>query len=125
MTDHNPIMLITSSGSQPVDDALCGLIGIFELCFPGRIRAYYAEGSYADRTAITSSDIDLVLIFKDRFADENEAAAARKLGAYCASLSAFELDFEIIDEQQADRSAFPTLKLASMLLYGDDIRDQL
>ena len=63
MADHNSILLSTSSGSQSVDDALCGLIGIFELRFPGRVRAYYAEGSYADRTAISTSDIDLVLIF--------------------------------------------------------------
>jgi hypothetical protein len=124
MTDHNPIILSTSSGSQAVDNALCGLIGIFELHFPGRITAYYAEGSYADRTAIATSDIDLVLIFKGRFVAE-EASTARQLGAYCASLSAFELDLDIIDEQQAARSAFPTLKLASVLLYGEDIREQL
>jgi hypothetical protein len=124
MTDRNQIELSTSSGSQSADDALRGLIGVFELHFPGRIRAYYAEGSYADRTAITSSDIDLVLIFKDHFVD-GEAAAARQLGVYCASLSAFELDLEIIDERQATRNAFPTLKLASVLLYGEDIRDRL
>jgi hypothetical protein len=63
-------MLSTSSGSQSADNALRGLIGIFEMLFPGRIRAYYAEGSYADRTAIASSDIDLVLIFKNSFVDE-------------------------------------------------------
>ena len=125
MTDHTPILLSISSGSQSADRVLQGLISIFELRFPGRIRAYYAEGSYADRTAIATSDIDLVLIFKHRFVDEDEAGAARQLGAYCASLSAFELDLEIIDEQHAARSAFPTLKLASVLLYGEDIRDQL
>jgi hypothetical protein len=125
MTDHNPILLSTSSGSQSADNALRGLIGVFELHFPERIRAYYVEGSYADRTAISTSDIDLVLIFKHRFVDDDEIGAARQLGAHCASLSAFELDLEIIDEQQADRGAFPTLKLASVLLYGEDIRDRL
>jgi len=125
MIDRNPIQLSTSSGSQFADDALQGLIRIFEMRFPGRIRAYYAEGSYADRTAITTSDIDLVLIFKDRFVDEAERGMARRLGGYCASLSAIEFDLEIVDEQQARRNAFPTLKLASVLLYGTDIRDQL
>jgi predicted nucleotidyltransferase len=125
MTDHNPILLSTSSGSQSADNALRGLIGIFEMRFPGRIRAYYVEGSYADRTAISTSDIDLVLIFKHRFVDDDEIGAARRLGAYCANLSAFELDLDITDEQQAARNAFPTLKLASVLLYGEDIRDRL
>jgi hypothetical protein len=125
MPDHNPILLSTSSGSQSADNALRGLIGIFEMLFPGRIRAYYAEGSYADRTAIAASDIDLALIFKNSFVDEDEAGAARRLGACCARLSAFELDLDIIDEEHAGRGVFPTIKLASVLLYGEDIRDRL
>jgi hypothetical protein len=47
MMNHHPIRLITSSGSQSVDDALCGLIGSFETRFPGRIRAYHVEGRRA------------------------------------------------------------------------------
>jgi carbamoyltransferase len=73
------------------------LIGSFERSFPGRLRVYYAEGSYADRTAIAASDIDLVLIFKNSFVDEDEAGAARRLGACCACLSAFELDLDYFD----------------------------
>jgi hypothetical protein len=119
------LSLVTSSGSQPADQALCALIDTFETRFPGRIKAYYVEGSHADRSAIATSDIDLVLIFKDRFVDRAERSAARQVGADYASVSACELDLEIIDEQQAVRSAFPTLKLASMLLYGEDIRERL
>ena len=125
MMDYNPIILSTSSGSQPVDDALRGAIGIFEMVFPGRIRAYYVEGSYADRSAVATSDIDLAIVFKGRFADEDEAGAARQLGAFCADLSAFELDLEIIDETQAARGVFPSVKLASVFLYGEDIRERL
>ena len=119
------LTLTTSSGRARVDDALRGLIGIFETVFPERIRAYYVEGSYADRTAIATSDIDLVIVFKDRFVDEEQAGAARRLGTFCAALSGFELDLDIIDEEHAGRGAFPTLKLASALLYGQDIRGQV
>jgi predicted nucleotidyltransferase len=117
MINYNPIQLITSSGSQSADDAVCGLIGIFEMRFPGRIRAFYAEGSYADRTAIASSDIDLIVIFKDRFADKDEAGAARQLGAYCANLSAFELDLTLEFENHFLR-LFKPFVLGE--LYGDD-----
>jgi predicted nucleotidyltransferase len=71
------VSLATSSGSRPVDDALRNAIGIFETAFPGRIRAYYVEGSYADRSAVATSDIDLAIVFKDHFVDRDEADRAR------------------------------------------------
>jgi hypothetical protein len=119
------IPLRASSGSARVDNALRGFIGIFEAVFPGRIRAYYIEGSYADQTAVATSDVDLVLAFKDCFSDDAERDAARQLGQYCADLSKIELDLDIVDEAQVSRGAFPTLKLASSLLYGEDIRDRV
>jgi hypothetical protein len=43
MTIQAPVTLTTSSGSSRVDDLLRGLIGIFEMVFRRRIRAYYAD----------------------------------------------------------------------------------
>jgi len=82
--------LATSSGSKSADDALRGVIGIFETIFAGRVRVYYVEGSYADRSAVATSDIDLLVVFKERFIDETELDSARQLGSFCANLSAFE-----------------------------------
>lgn len=119
------LSLATSSGSKAVDDALRSLIGIFEIAFPGRIRACYVEGSYADRSAVATSDIDLVVLFKDRFAGEAELDAAQRLRSYCTDLSAFELDLDIIDQAQAERGIFPSIKLAGVFVYGEDIRERL
>jgi hypothetical protein len=119
------LTLRASSGHPRVDAALRGLIGIFEAVFAGRIRAYYVEGSYADQTAVATSDIDLVIVFKGSFADQHELSAARRLGMCCADLSTYELDLDIIDEAQASRGVFPTLKLASNLLYGQDTREHM
>jgi hypothetical protein len=119
------LSLVASLGGTAVDEALRGLIGVFELAFSGRIRAYYVEGSYADRSAVATSDIDLTVIFKDRFVDEDESDAARRLRSYCADLSAFELDLDIIDEAQAEHGVFPSLKLAGVCVYGEDIRERL
>lgn len=60
------ITLSASSQSEGVDAVLRGLIGIYETVFPGRIYSYYLLGSYADGSATAISDIDLMLIFRER-----------------------------------------------------------
>jgi hypothetical protein len=52
------------------DRVLGGFIGVCELVFPGRVRAYFLTGSTADGTAVrtpgdalNSSDIDLTVVF--------------------------------------------------------------
>ncbi len=53
--------MLTSTGNEQIDHLLCELIHTFEDAFPNRIRGYYLEGSYADQTALRTSDIDLRL----------------------------------------------------------------
>lgn len=73
MSDRNStldIELRTTTGIESVDNLLLGLIGLFEVSFPSRIRSYYLGGSYSDGTAVgherspNSSDVDLFVIFR-------------------------------------------------------------
>lgn len=121
----NLISLNTSMGNPRIDETVRSLIGIFEAVFPSRIRGYYIEGSYADATAVATSDIDLIVVFKGDFIAETERAAATQLVADCAALSAKELDIEIVDEHGLERGVVPMFKLASVCVYGEDIREQL
>ena len=41
------IILSSSTGRPEIDEILQSVIGIFNLAFPERIRAYYIGGSYA------------------------------------------------------------------------------
>src|SRR5262249_55465786 len=108
MSTSLALPLLASCGDSRVDDTMRALIGSFEAAFPGRVRACYVEGSYADRTATAGSDIDLVLVFRGRFDGERERAAARRLGEQCSALSPFELDLDLVDEAQLGEGAFPT-----------------
>ncbi|PLS78971.1 MAG: hypothetical protein CYG59_15680, partial [Chloroflexi bacterium] len=119
------IILSASTGSVTIDDMLRGVVGIFEMVFAKRIRSYYVEGSYADGTAVTASDLDLTVVFKDRFRDDIERDTAVQLAGYCAGLSGVELDIELADDGQLAEGVYPSLKMGSRCMYGEDRRDQL
>jgi len=121
-----PIELVQPTGQPAVDDYLSGLIAIFELAFPGRVRAYYLAGSFATGDAVASSDIDFRAVFQGDFAP-GEAEQVGRLRDSCARISAFQLDMPVRCEADYLSGAEDplALKTASLLLFGTDIRDQL
>ncbi|WIG57817.1 MAG: hypothetical protein OJF49_000562 [Ktedonobacterales bacterium] len=119
------VTLEATTGNKRADSALRGLIGIYEVAFPGRIHGCYVEGSHADGTGLDTSDLDLELVFKERFASDVECEAANRLGSACADLSCVELDVSVVDEAGLAGGAHPLFKLASVLVYGEDIRDRV
>ena len=115
------IILLNSTQNEQVDALLYQCISLFETAFPGRIRGYYVEGSYANSYGVSSSDVDFVLVFKGHFV-QGEQQRAEEIATYCATKTTIELDVEIVDEEKLLAGVWPTLKLASLLLYGEDIR---
>jgi hypothetical protein len=126
----NQIQLFHSTGQQKIDNIICGLIGLFETVFPGRIRSYYLVGSYADSSATPLSDIDIRVIFKDTFraAEEEQMLHLRH---YCRLISTTtSIDCPPLSEARLyhdeDWLHEPLgIKAAGILLYGQDIRASL
>ncbi|MDE2992368.1 MAG: nucleotidyltransferase domain-containing protein [Chloroflexota bacterium] len=116
--------LLTSTGNRQIDDILREVIGVFEAAFPGRTRAYHLVGSYADGTALPESDIDFGVLFKGRM-EEAEAQKAWQLSQSLALISPVYLDFMAAGENELLHADDVTLKLASRLIYGEDIRDAI
>ncbi|MDQ2713733.1 MAG: hypothetical protein M3Z08_02365 [Chloroflexota bacterium] len=116
--------LLTSTGNVHVDRLLSGLIGIFEAAFPARVQGYYVQGSYADRSGVATSDIDIEIVFRGSIMVE-ERQKAELLADYCADLSGIELDAEVEDEERLMAGSDPMFKMASLLIYGEDIRDRV
>ncbi|HCI80825.1 MAG TPA: hypothetical protein DHW02_14165 [Ktedonobacter sp.] len=98
-------------------------IDTFISTFPERIRAAYIQGSYADNSNVNTSDIDLLIIFKGNFQQE-EQQQSELLAKQCIAESAIELDIELVDEQSLVGGISPTFKYGSRLVYGEDIRDR-
>jgi hypothetical protein len=117
------ISLINSTGNEKADAVLQGVIGIFEAVFPGRIRGYFVEGSYAEGNGIATSDIDLGIVFKDAIEDDRDRKKAVQVGECCAVLSAVELDIAVTDEQELSSGIIPIFK-ESLPVYGEDVRDK-
>ena len=102
-----------------VEMILQGIVGIAELVFPDRIRSYYLTGSYADDTAVSASDLDLLLVFKERIT-EDERNAIWDLSDNTSLLAPMFLDLEGVGEDQIAQKGVQ-LKLASHCIYGEDI----
>jgi hypothetical protein len=119
------IDLLSATGDPVIDAIIRGIVGRFETSFPDRIRAYYLIGSYADGTAVGTSDIDLKIIFKDSLAAGAEEQAVQQLVQECARESPVDLDVVSFGEDAALAVGDVDIKLASTLLYDDDIRERM
>jgi hypothetical protein len=122
----NEILLLNTTHNKQIDDILKTTIATFEDVFPQRMRGYYIEGSYANESDVSTSDVDLLLIFKDAFTDEQEQAKAEEIVKQCVSLSEVEMDIQLIEEEYLYKVGMqPMLKMGSMVIYGEDIREKL
>jgi hypothetical protein len=122
------MMHIRTIGKPTIDHVLSHIVERYEAHFPGRIRACYLTGSYAEGNAVEWSDIDVYVLFKDAFVSEEEAAQAEQLGHTLAPLTPLRLDLHAGSEQSLDslpgflRAA---VKQTSVLLYGEDTRERM
>jgi predicted nucleotidyltransferase len=109
----------------PAHGTIHAIIAAYTAAFPGRLRAVYVDGSHADGSDLATSDLDLTIVFKDAWQGTEERAAIQRLSDECARAATVELDAGVVDEVELrQRGMHPTLKLASALVWGEDIRDR-
>jgi hypothetical protein len=115
------IELLATTGVEQVDSIVRGVISLIELMLPHRVRGYYLTGSYADGSAVPMSDIDLATVVMGVATPEEDQQFA-DLRAACKLISPCSLDLSLLSEDIVLQSGEVSLKLASVLLYGEDIR---
>jgi len=118
----NDIHLLDTTGDSVADRVARGVVALFEAVFPARVVGYFVEGSFASQTAVTTSDLDLIIVFKSRFLEATERTTATRVSAACRFLSQLELDILITDEAELQHGADPLFKLGTRCLYGRDVR---
>jgi predicted nucleotidyltransferase len=100
-----------------------GIVSLFEIVFPDRVRGYYLLGSYSEGTTVTLSDIDLMILFRGAFQAGEEETINRVIEA-CGLLSPVRLDI-MVQSEAALRIEDVRLKLGSMVVAGEDTRAQI
>src|SRR5262245_33372172 len=134
------IQLRTATGVESFDELLRGLISLFEMSFPARVRSYYLGGSHSDGTAVgqdrssNSSDVDLFVIFRGTV-EQGEGTTFKRLLEACQLISPVALDAHAYSEDdllgqprpEATQTSFLSalIQVACMLVYGDDLRPLL
>lgn len=120
MTHSDP--LHTSTGYAPAGDVIHALVAAGEGAVPGRLRSVYVTGSHADGSALSTSDLDVTVVFAGQLTAEERAAAEgalRDVAHHCA----VELDVSVAGEDELARGMRPLLKLGGRCVWGEDRRD--
>ncbi|MBD2003014.1 MULTISPECIES: nucleotidyltransferase domain-containing protein [Cyanophyceae] len=115
------ITLTASTGVEKVDAIACEIIGKVGESFPGRIRGYYLEGSYADGTAVATSDIDLRVVFKGSLTSAERQEFAQ-ISDECQKNTSIELGITADSEEALFRIGAVRFQKGTLLIYGEDIR---
>ena len=119
------IQLLDSTNNVQVDQLWRDIIGLFETTFPDRISGYYVTGSHATGTAIPTSDVDGVIVFRHDFIDRAEFTKAWQLLQHYMKGQPSQFDCILAREQLVFFYGSRFVKFNSKLLYGADIRDRI
>ncbi len=117
--------LVNTTGSVVADRIVQGIVTLFEHIFPNYLCACFVEGSYANQSAVATSDLDLTLVLSTPFTSTQEQELAADLLSTCQHLSTLELDITLTDMPRLQQSADPMFKLGAHLLYGQDVRGSI
>ncbi|QRO01040.1 nucleotidyltransferase domain-containing protein [Archangium violaceum] len=118
------VSLVDTTGNMEIDAALYGFIGLFQMTFPGRVRAYYLLGTQATNEAVGASDVDVCIVFKDRL-QEGERERFQQFLHFCQPVSRVPLDVSIKEEARLLADGEVNLKHSSLFLMGEDIRERI
>ena len=114
-----------STDNRYIDDILHGIVGLFEMTFPNRIRGYYLCGSYIDGSAVPLlSDLDVCIVFKGELSD-SEREQFQQMLSHLRLIRPMLLALESYSEASLFRHGAVVLKHASRLIYGEDIRPKI
>ncbi len=116
--------LVGMTEDMGINSVLFGFIGLCQMAFPKRLRACFLLGSHATGDAVADSDLDLLLVFKDRF-QEGEVERHEHFRRSVGMLARFPLDVSAMDEVRLMAEGAVNLKRASLLLAGEDLRERI
>jgi len=117
--------LLATTGHRQVDEIVASIVTAYEATLLNQALGYYLGGSWADGTAIDLSDIDRCILYERTPDDEEERQRAIDVWSSLSSPIHLDVIMRAIDLLPTRPTEFVSLKMASCLMYGKDVRDRL
>jgi predicted nucleotidyltransferase len=112
------------TGIAAVDTVVARLARELGDAFPGEIHSLYLFGSFVDGSAVSSSDIDLIVVSNAELTDD-ERARVQSLSPLLSDIAECHVDLLPIAADQLLRSGHWRLEANSLLVAGEDLRPHL
>ena len=113
------VSLLYATGTPEVDRLIGGFVALCELQFPERVRGYFLAGSYLDGTAVSASDLDIIVVFSETASGE-ELEAFWRMHYQVNLLSPVTFGAAPISESTLAKGVLAHLK-ETKVLYGEDV----
>ncbi|HYF65443.1 MAG TPA: nucleotidyltransferase domain-containing protein [Herpetosiphonaceae bacterium] len=113
------------TGYPQADAVLEDLTARLTAARPDHFAACYVEGSYADRTAVATSDLDLTIALRDAPFGSQPNGEVRAILDECKRASPLELDIAVRDIEELRGQPDPQFMLGARLVHGVDVRAEL
>lgn len=115
------ISLLVEPANAQVARILKGIVGVFETQFPEAIASYYLMGSHAEGLALKESDLDLLVVFRQKPSFQT-MEQAEELAAHCHFFYDHGIDFRFNSKSELERIATITGMEKMKHIYGQPIQ---
>jgi predicted nucleotidyltransferase len=116
--------LLETTGTSKADEIIAEVVSSFRSALADDVRGFYVAGSYAEGTPLPDSDIDLVVVLRQ----STQADLARRVADECIARSPLRLDLVALTAAELEDgfvALIPSFKTATLLVDGEDMRDEL
>lgn len=124
MVNHPNSELVSTTGSDNVDEAILALVETLKSKFPDANLGYYLHGSWASNSATPTSDVDVLALASIPISDRDRDLAT-ELASSVVDAYEVPLDFHIHPVEALITNPYVDLRRTGRLLHGHDYRPQL
>jgi predicted nucleotidyltransferase len=118
------VTLTGTSGDSRADAVLSDVVESLRRAIGPDLRGLYLAGSYADRSAVPLSDLDLIAVLREG----SDERLAERVAEECAQRSAIRLDLAAVTTRAiVERfvALVPAFRLGTVLVWGADVREEV
>lgn len=119
-----PVKRMAPTGDSRADAVLADIAASLGTTLGQDLRGLYLAGSYADRTAVALSDLDVIAVLHEGI----DVELVRRVARECGERSPIRIDLAAVttnDIAERFTALVPAFKEGTLLVSGEDVRDEV